>query len=95
LYQQAGSFIEDLYKLNLSATEQLWIFLAFFLAYAIPIIPFHTWRRLPKKAPAVGTMLLSGIMLKMGLYSIIRWQLPLLGLQHKEYMYIFISLELL
>jgi NADH-quinone oxidoreductase subunit M len=37
LYQQAGSFLLDLYKLNLSATEQLWIFLAFFLAYAIKI----------------------------------------------------------
>lgn len=96
LYQQAGSFlIEDLYKLNLSATEQLWIFLAFFLAYAIkiPIIPFHTWQaNVYQKAPAVGTMLLSGIMLKMGLYSIIRWQLPIAPLAAKEYMYIFISL---
>jgi proton-translocating NADH-quinone oxidoreductase chain M len=96
LYQKAGSFlIEDLYKLNLSATEQLWIFLAFFLAYAIkiPIIPFHTWQaNVYQKAPAVGTMLLSGIMLKMGLYSIIRWQLPIAPLAAKEYMYIFISL---
>jgi NADH-quinone oxidoreductase subunit M len=41
------------------------------------------------KAPAVGTMLLSGIMLKMGLYSIIRWQLPIAPLAAKEYMYIF------
>jgi NADH-quinone oxidoreductase subunit M len=96
LYQQAGSFLlEDLYKLNLSATEQLWIFLAFFLAYAIkiPLIPFHTWQAsVYQKAPAVGTMLLSGIMLKMGLYSIIRWQLPIAPLAAKEYMYIFISL---
>jgi NADH-quinone oxidoreductase subunit M len=96
LYQKAGSFlIEDLYNLNLSATEQLWIFLAFFLAYAIkiPIIPFHTWQaNVYQKAPAVGTMLLSGIMLKMGLYSIIRWQLPITPLAAKEYMYIFISL---
>jgi NADH-quinone oxidoreductase subunit M len=96
LYQQAGSFLlEDLYKLDLSATEQLWIFLAFFLAYAIkiPIIPFHTWQaNVYQKAPAVGTMLLSGIMLKMGLYSIIRWQLPIAPLAAKEYMYIFIGL---
>ena len=81
LYQKAGSFlIEDLYKLNLTASEQLWIFLAFFLAYAIkiPIIPFHTWQaNVYQKAPTVGTMLLSGIMLKMGLYSVIRWQLPI------------------
>nr|WP_315174640.1 NADH-quinone oxidoreductase subunit M [uncultured Flavobacterium sp.] len=94
LYQKAGSFlIEDLYKINLSAAEQLWIFLAFFLAYAIkiPLIPFHTWQaKVYQKAPTVGTMLLSGIMLKMGLYSVIRWQLPLAPLAAKEYMFIFI-----
>ncbi|MFV8371852.1 complex I subunit 4 family protein [Flavobacterium sp. LB2P74] len=98
MYQQAGSLLlEDLYKLNLSATEQLWIFLAFFLAYAIkiPLIPFHTWQaNVYQKAPTVGTMLLSGIMLKMGLYSVIRWQLPLAPLAAKEYMYIFIGLGL-
>ena len=96
MYQKAGSLLlEDLYKLNLSATEQLWIFLAFFLAYAIkiPLIPFHTWQAsVYQKAPTVGTMLLSGIMLKMGLYSVIRWQLPLAPLAAKEYMYIFIGL---
>lgn len=96
LYQKAGSFlVEDLYKLNLSAAEQLWVFLAFFLAYAIkiPLIPFHTWQaNVYQKAPTVGTMLLSGIMLKMGLYSVIRWQLPLAPLAAKEYMYIFIGL---
>ena len=72
LYTKAGSFLlEDLTKLDLSTTEQTWIFLAFFLAYAIkiPIIPFHTWQaKVYQKAPTVGTMLLSGIMLKMGLY---------------------------
>ena len=98
MYQKAGSLLlEDLYKLNLTATEQLWIFLAFFLAYAIkiPLIPFHTWQaNVYQKAPTVGTMLLSGIMLKMGLYSVIRWQLPLTPLAAKEYMYIFIGLGL-
>ena len=98
MYQKAGSLLlEDLYKLNLSATEQLCIFLAFFLAYAIkiPLIPFHTWQaNVYQKAPTVGTMLLSGIMLKMGLYSVIRWQLPLAPLAAKEYMYIFIGLGL-
>lgn len=96
LYQKAGSFlIEDLYKTELSSCEQFWIFLAFFLAYAIkiPIIPFHTWQaNVYQKAPTVGTMLLSGIMLKMGLYSVIRWQLPIAPLAAKEYMNIFIAL---
>jgi proton-translocating NADH-quinone oxidoreductase chain M len=96
MYQQVGSFLlEDLYQLNLSATEQFWIFLAFFLAYAIkiPLIPFHTWQaNVYQKAPTVGTMLLSGIMLKMGLYSVIRWQLPLAPLAAKQYMYVFIAI---
>ena len=96
LYQKAGSFlIDDLYKLNLTPTEQLWIFLAFFLAYAIkiPLIPFHTWQaNVYQKAPTVGTMLLSGIMLKMGLYSVIRWQLPLASQAAKEYSTIFIAI---
>lgn len=98
LYTKAGSFLlEDLTKLNLSTTEQTWIFLAFFLAYAIkiPIIPFHTWQaKVYQKAPTVGTMLLSGIMLKMGLYSVIRWQLPIAPLAAKTYMPVLIGLSI-
>lgn len=96
LNQKAGSFlISDLTQLSLSATEQFWIFLAFFLAYAIkiPLIPFHTWQaEVYQKAPTVGTMLLSGIMLKMGLYSVIRWQLPIAPLAAREYMNVFIGM---
>ena len=98
LYQKANSFLlEDLYKLDLSATEQFYIFFAFFLAYAvkIPIIPFHTWQaKVYQKAPTVGTMLLSGIMLKMGLYSVIRWQLPIAPLAAKTYMPVLIGLSI-
>jgi NADH-quinone oxidoreductase subunit M len=98
LYTKAGSFLlEDLYKLNLTATEQTWIFFAFFLAYAIkiPIIPFHTWQaKVYQKAPTIGTMLLSGIMLKMGLYSVIRWQLPIAPLAAKTFMPILIGLSI-
>ncbi len=96
LYQKAGSFlIEDFYKLDLSSNEQTWIFLAFFLAYAIkiPLIPFHTWQaKVYQKAPTVGTMLLSGIMLKMGLYSVIRWQLPIAPLAAQTFMPILLGL---
>jgi len=96
LYQKTGNFlISDLSHTNLSSTEQFWIFLAFFLAYAIkiPLIPFHTWQaEVYQKAPTVGTMLLSGIMLKMGLYSVIRWQLPIAPLAAKEFMNVFIGL---
>ncbi len=98
LYQLAGSFLlKDLYNLDLSDTQQFWIFFAFFLAYAIkiPIIPFHTWQaKVYQKAPTVGTMLLSGIMLKMGLYSVIRWQLPIAPNAAKTYMPILLGLSI-
>ncbi|WP_395076919.1 NuoM family protein [Flavobacterium sp.] len=97
LFQKAGSLmIGDLYAIQLTEQEQFWIFLALFLAYAIkiPIIPFHTWQaNVYQKSPTVGTMLLSGIMLKMGLYSILRWQLPIAPLAAKMYMPILIGLS--
>lgn len=82
LYQYAGSFsVSALYGLNLSDSEQKILFWAFFIAFAIkiPVFPFHTWQPdTYKEAPTAGTMLLSGIMLKMGLYSLLRWLLPIL-----------------
>ncbi|TGD58394.1 complex I subunit 4 family protein [Flavobacterium humi] len=97
LFQKAGSLlIGDLYAIHLSGQEQFWIFLALFLAYAIkiPIVPFHSWQaNTYQKAPAAGTMLLSGIMLKMGLYSVIRWQLPIAPVAAKMYMDVFIGLS--
>ena len=65
------------------------------MAYAIkiPIIPFHTWQaNVYQKAPTVGTMLLSGIMLKMGLYSVIRWQLPIVPFAAKAHVTIMLVL---
>lgn len=60
-------------------TEQGVIFWFLFVAFAVkmPIFPFHTWQ--PDTytvAPTQGTMLLSGIMLKMGIYGVIRWLIP-------------------
>lgn len=81
LYIKTGAFDwNTLQQASLSTKEANCIFLGFFLAYAIkiPIFPFHTWQaNTYEKAPTMGTILLSGIMLKMGLYSIMRWQLPL------------------
>ncbi|MCX6199470.1 MAG: NADH-quinone oxidoreductase subunit M [Bacteroidetes bacterium] len=80
VYQAAGSFaIADLYNLNLTDKEQSVLFWAFFLAFAIkiPVFPFHTWQPdTYKESPSAGTMLLAGIMLKMGLYALLRWLLP-------------------
>jgi NADH-quinone oxidoreductase subunit M len=68
-----------LYAVRLSPSEASWIFLAFFVAFAIkiPVFPFHSWQ--PDTytvAPPAGSMLLAGIMLKMGLYGMIRWMIP-------------------
>ncbi|MFQ5947212.1 MAG: NuoM family protein, partial [Anaerolineae bacterium] len=60
---------------------QVWIFLAFFIGFAIkvPMFPFHTW--LPDahvEAPTAGSVILAGILLKMGTYGFVRFVLPLL-----------------
>ena len=65
---------------GLNLTQQSCVFWGLFLAFAIkmPVFPFHTWQ--PDtyyNAPTQGTMLLSGIMLKMGTYGLIRWLLPM------------------
>jgi NADH-quinone oxidoreductase subunit M len=60
---------------------QYWVFLAFFLGFAIkvPMFPFHTW--LPDahvEAPTAGSVILAGVLLKMGTYGFVRFSLPLL-----------------
>lgn len=70
----------DLIAVNLSAKAAFWIFSGFFLAFAIkiPLFPFHTWQPSTYTvAPMAGTMLLSALMLKMALYGMIRWLVPL------------------
>jgi NADH-quinone oxidoreductase subunit M len=67
-------------KLLLSPKVELWLFLAFFIAFAIkvPLFPFHTW--LPDahvEAPTAGSVLLAGVLLKMGTYGFMRFSLPL------------------
>jgi NADH-quinone oxidoreductase subunit M len=67
-------------RLVLIPPIELWLFLAFFLAFAIkvPLFPFHTW--LPDahvEAPTAGSVLLAGVLLKMGTYGLVRFSLPL------------------
>lgn len=77
----AHSFaFSEFYKVALDPQAQKWLFLAFFLAFAIkiPVFPFHTWQpSLYFTAPTQGTMLMAGIMLKMGVYGLLRFVLPL------------------
>ena len=73
--------ILEFYRLTLSPDLQWWIFLAFFLGFAIkvPMFPFHTW--LPDahvQAPTAGSVILAGVLLKMGAYGFIRLSLPIL-----------------
>lgn len=83
LYQQTGTndlSWATLTNLTLTEGSQTWVFWAFFIAFAIkiPLFPVHTWQPdTYTHAPAAGTMLLSGIMLKMGLFGLLRWLLPL------------------
>jgi NADH-quinone oxidoreductase subunit M len=83
---------------SLSLSQQTFLFVALFLAFAIkmPIFPFHTWQ--PDTytvAPVQGTMLLSAIMLKMGIYGVIRWLMPIVPLAVQEWGYIVIILSVI
>ena len=69
-----------LLRTQIPARTQTWLFLAFALAFAIkvPMVPFHTW--LPDahvEAPTAGSVILAGVLLKMGTYGFIRFALPL------------------
>ena len=71
--------ILELMKLGLPRDIQYWVFLAFFIGFAIkvPMFPFHTW--LPDahvEAPTAGSVILAGVLLKMGTYGFVRFALP-------------------
>ncbi len=70
----------DLYSVQLTPQLESWFFLAFTLAFAIkvPLFPFHTW--LPDahvEAPTAGSVILAGVLLKMGTYGLLRFAFPL------------------
>ena len=78
-HAKSFSYLE-LMAVELTAKSAFWIFGGFFLAFAIkiPLFPFHTWQpNTYTSSPMAGTMLLSALMLKMALYGMIRWLIPL------------------
>lgn len=99
LQNPANNFdINAFYNLNLDSYQQGWVFWAFFIAFAIkmPIFPFHTWQPdTYTEAPAPGTMLLSGIMLKMGIYGVIRWLLPIVPQGVNDWIYVAMILSVI
>jgi NADH-quinone oxidoreductase subunit M len=82
LWYMAGSTsIPDLFRLQIAPSLQVWLFLAFFASFAVkvPMWPVHTW--LPDahvEAPTAGSVILAGVLLKMGGYGFLRFSLPLL-----------------
>lgn len=84
-----GSFsLVAFYNVQLSAVEQYWMFLLFFIAFAIkmPLFPLHTWQpEAYEQAPTPVTMVLSAVMVKMGLFGLLRWLLPLFPLAVKHF----------
>lgn len=82
LWFQAGtSSIPALFELTIAPNVQVWLFLAFFASFAVkvPMWPVHTW--LPDahvEAPTAGSVILAGVLLKMGAYGFLRFSLPLL-----------------
>ncbi|PIF04351.1 MAG: NADH-quinone oxidoreductase subunit M [Arcobacter sp.] len=82
-FQATGNWsfnLMDWEILMLPVDMQMWLFVAFFLGFAIkvPMVPFHTW--LPYahgQAPTIGSVILAAVLLKMGTYGFIRFSLPL------------------
>ncbi|MFA5685428.1 MAG: NADH-quinone oxidoreductase subunit M [Lysobacteraceae bacterium] len=98
LYLKGGSWqLADLYALPLTATEQMWLFFAFFIAFAVkvPMFPVHTW--LPDahvEAPTGGSVILAAIMLKIGGYGFIRFALPIVPDAGHDWAWLLIALSL-
>lgn len=80
--------IAAFYATEISTGQQSLLFWLFFIAFAIkmPIFPFHTWQPdLYDQSPTAVTMILSGVMVKMGVFAIIRWLLPVLPIGSYAY----------
>ena len=99
LYLEGGSYaIADLQAMPLTMREQVLIFMAFLLAFAVkvPMWPVHTW--LPDahvEAPTGGSVILAAIMLKMGGYGFLRFSLPITPDASRELDWLIITLSLI
>jgi NADH-quinone oxidoreductase subunit M len=90
--------ITEFHRLSMPVDLQWWIFLAFFLGFAIkvPMFPFHTW--LPDAhtdAPTAGSVILAAVLLKMGTYGFIRFSLPILPEATRVFVPMMVGLSLI
>jgi NADH-quinone oxidoreductase subunit M len=98
MYNKSGSFsIFDFHALQLDLDEQIFIFLAFLIAFAVkvPMWPVHTW--LPDahvEAPTGGSVILAAIMLKIGGYGFLRFSLPITPDASQELDWLVITMSL-
>ena len=84
------------YNLKLSIQQQNWLFWLFFVAFAIkmPVFPFHTWQPdAYEQSPTAVTMVLSGIMVKMGVFAVMRWLIPVFPAAAAKYDNVVIALS--
>jgi NADH-quinone oxidoreductase subunit M len=100
LYKVSGGSFDILmwHRVPLTMTEQIFIFLAFFMAFAVkvPMFPVHTW--LPDvhvEAPTGGSAVLAAIMLKLGAYGFLRFSMPIAPDASHEWAWLMIALSLI
>ena len=95
---EAGTtFIPALMAYDFPASAQTWLFLAFFASFAVkmPMWPVHTW--LPDahvQAPTAGSVILAGVLLKMGGYGFVRFSLPMFPIASAELMWLVMGLSM-
>jgi NADH-quinone oxidoreductase subunit M len=90
--------MESFYKSAIATDSQSWVFWLFFIAFAIkmPVFPFHSWQPdTYEQSPTATTMVLSGLMVKMGLFGLLRWLVPLLPFSANNWATVISSLSVI
>jgi len=90
--------IQSFAKANLTGGQQVTAFALFFIAFAIkmPIFPLHTWQPdAYEQSPTAVTMVMSAVMVKMGLYGILRWLLPLFPTAFMAHIHVVVILSVI